>query len=107
MPTHAPVHQIKPGWSAVDIPGLAGRTAVVTGASSGIGYQIARQLAAHGAHVILASRDADRAAQAARAITRNHPWPAPRHAYSTWAAWNPSTASLRGSVTATASWTCW
>ena len=73
MPTHAPVHQIKPGWSAVDIPGLAGRTAVVTGASSGIGYQIARQLAAHGAHVILASRDADRAAQAARAITAESP----------------------------------
>lgn len=32
--------------------GFAGKTAIVTGAASGIGAEIARQLAAHGAHVL-------------------------------------------------------
>jgi len=73
MPTDTPVHRIKAGWSAADIPGLAGRIAVVTGASSGIGYEIARRLAAHGAHVVLACRDANRAAQAASAIRAQSP----------------------------------
>src|SRR5512132_401878 len=36
---------------------LAGRTAIVTGASKGIGAEIARQLAKAGARVALASRD--------------------------------------------------
>jgi NAD(P)-dependent dehydrogenase (short-subunit alcohol dehydrogenase family) len=51
-------------WTAANIPALTGRTAVVTGASSGIGYEIAVQLAAHGAHVVLASRDRTRTADA-------------------------------------------
>jgi len=38
---------------------LAGRTALVTGASRGIGESIARLLAAHGAHVICSSRKQD------------------------------------------------
>jgi NAD(P)-dependent dehydrogenase (short-subunit alcohol dehydrogenase family) len=73
MPMETAVHQIKPGWSAADIPALAGRTAVITGASSGIGYEIARQLAARRAHVVLACRNADRGAQAARQITAESP----------------------------------
>jgi NAD(P)-dependent dehydrogenase (short-subunit alcohol dehydrogenase family) len=64
---------IKPGWSAADIPCLAKRTAVVTGAGSGIGYGIARQLAVRRAHVILAGRDTDRAERAARQITAESP----------------------------------
>ncbi len=59
---------IRRGWTAADIPDLTGRTAVVTGASSGTGYEIALALAARGAHVVLASRDHDRTAAAAARI---------------------------------------
>jgi NAD(P)-dependent dehydrogenase (short-subunit alcohol dehydrogenase family) len=38
------------------VPDLSSRTALVTGASRGIGYQLAKQLAAAGAHVIAAAR---------------------------------------------------
>lgn len=37
---------MKAGWGVTDIPDLTGRTAIVTGASGGIGYEIAAVLAA-------------------------------------------------------------
>jgi NAD(P)-dependent dehydrogenase (short-subunit alcohol dehydrogenase family) len=55
-------------WTAADIPDQAGRIAVVTGANTGLGYEIARVLAAHGAHVVLACRDTDKARLAADRI---------------------------------------
>ena len=57
-----------PGWTAADIPDLTGRRAVVTGASSGLGLETARVLAAHGAHVVMTSRDPVRAEQAVRRV---------------------------------------
>ena len=48
---------------------LAGRTAVVTGSSSGIGEAIARVLAASGAHVVVSGRDAEKANRVVAAIT--------------------------------------
>lgn len=41
------------------------RVALVTGATRGIGFETARQLASHGVHVLLAGRDRDKAVEAA------------------------------------------
>ena len=56
-------------WTRDSIGSLAGQTAVVTGASSGIGLETARWLAASGASVVLACRDRDRGARAAEQMT--------------------------------------
>lgn len=55
-------------WTAADIPRLDGRLAIVTGASSGVGYATALELAAHGAHVVLASRNETATREAAARI---------------------------------------
>ena len=44
-------------WTAADLPDLTGRTAVVTGATSGIGRETALALSEHGARILLAVRD--------------------------------------------------
>jgi NAD(P)-dependent dehydrogenase (short-subunit alcohol dehydrogenase family) len=61
------------GWKADDIPDLSGRTAVVTGANSGLGYDTALQLATHGAHTVLACRGLDKGSDAAARILDRHP----------------------------------
>jgi NAD(P)-dependent dehydrogenase (short-subunit alcohol dehydrogenase family) len=44
-------------WTQNDVPSLSGKTIVITGANSGIGYESARICAENGAHTILACRD--------------------------------------------------
>ena len=56
------------GWTADDIPDQHGRTAVVTGANGGLGLVTARDLAAKGAHVVLAARNPDKTTSAVAAI---------------------------------------
>jgi NAD(P)-dependent dehydrogenase (short-subunit alcohol dehydrogenase family) len=47
---------------------LSGKTAVVTGASAGLGIETCRSLASVGAHVVMAVRDADKGRDAAATI---------------------------------------
>jgi NAD(P)-dependent dehydrogenase (short-subunit alcohol dehydrogenase family) len=54
---------------ATDLFDLSGKTALITGASRGIGKAIAQLLAQHGAHVIISSRKVEGCAAVAEEIT--------------------------------------
>jgi NAD(P)-dependent dehydrogenase (short-subunit alcohol dehydrogenase family) len=60
-------------WTIADIPDQTGRTAVVTGANTGLGYETAAALAAKGAQVVLAVRNLEKGKAAAGQITRATP----------------------------------
>jgi NAD(P)-dependent dehydrogenase (short-subunit alcohol dehydrogenase family) len=52
-----------------DIPEQSGRVALVTGANSGLGFEVARTLALHGAAVVLGCRDREKGQEAAARIS--------------------------------------
>lgn len=58
----------KSTWTFDSIPEQTGRTVIVTGANTGIGYETARALARKGARVTLACRDMKKATDAAARI---------------------------------------
>ena len=60
-------------WTAADIPDQTGRRAIVTGANSGLGFETALALAAHGAEVTLAVRDTGKGEAAADQIRSRAP----------------------------------
>jgi hypothetical protein len=60
-------------WTIDDMPDLSGKTAIVTGANVGLGYETAKGLAARGAHTILACRNQEKGHAARDAIRAAHP----------------------------------
>eukprot|EP00978_Attheya_sp_CCMP212_P004335 scaffold9460_cov43-Attheya_sp.AAC.1 len=61
------------GFSDGDIPDLSGRTALVTGASSGLGLGVARSLARHGATVVVTARSKQKCTETLADITNHAP----------------------------------
>jgi NAD(P)-dependent dehydrogenase (short-subunit alcohol dehydrogenase family) len=55
-------------WTSADVPDQSGRTAVVTGSSSGLGLETAAVLAGRGSTVVLACRDLGKAERAAEQV---------------------------------------
>ena len=60
-------------WTTSDMPDLSGRTIVVTGANSGLGYEGSLAFAGKGAHVVMACRTAEKGASARAKIVAAHP----------------------------------
>ncbi len=55
-------------WTAEEIPDQSGKLAIVTGANSGLGLVASRELARHGAEVVMACRSTEKGEAAAREI---------------------------------------
>ena len=60
-------------WTTAELPSLAGKTALVTGANRGLGLEITAGLAGAGATVVMACRDAGKAQAAAAEVRRRVP----------------------------------
>lgn len=60
-------------WTENDIPDQTGRVTLVTGANGGLGLETAKDLAAKGAHVIMAARNQDKAREALDQIRDDTP----------------------------------
>jgi NAD(P)-dependent dehydrogenase (short-subunit alcohol dehydrogenase family) len=60
-------------WTEAEIPDLGGRTAIVTGANTGLGLETARALAEKGATVVLAVRNLEKGRAAIEWITARRP----------------------------------
>lgn len=60
-------------WTTADIPDQTGRTAVITGANSGLGFETALALAAKGAQVVLTVRNPGKGNEAAASIATISP----------------------------------
>lgn len=62
--------RIPKGWSASDIPDLSGKRFVITGATSGIGLEAARELVRAGGEIIIAARNPIKAERTVLALGR-------------------------------------
>jgi len=60
-------------WTIDQVPDLSGKTIVVTGGNSGLGYESVKAFAMKAAEVILASRSAEKGEEAKSAILKDFP----------------------------------
>ena len=60
-------------FTFADIPDQTGRTFLITGANTGIGFTASRELAGRGARVLMACRSADKARAAQQQIAQDYP----------------------------------
>src|SRR2546421_4720619 len=60
-------------WNSEQVPDQRGRTAIVTGANSGLGLATACELARHGASVVMACRDLAKGARAKQELEAQVP----------------------------------
>lgn len=56
-----------------NIPSMADKTVVITGANSGIGFEAAKMMAAKGAHIIMACRNLEKSGEALQLVKRESP----------------------------------
>lgn len=66
-------NQPKPDWGLADMPSQEGRIFLVTGGTSGMGYEDAKALAAAGAQVVIAARNPERGQEAIDQMMREVP----------------------------------
>lgn len=62
-----------PKWTAKDIPDMSGKTILITGANSGIGFEAARALAVVNARVVMACRNQQKGQRAQQRILEETP----------------------------------
>lgn len=60
-------------WDESQVPDMQGKTIVITGANSGIGYEAATILAGRGAEIVMAVRNYEKGQKALQAIQNVHP----------------------------------
>ena len=57
-------------WKPNQLPNLSGKTYVITGANSGLGFEASKMLVAKGANIVMVCRSAERSEGARNALTR-------------------------------------
>jgi hypothetical protein len=60
-------------WSITDIPSQKGKVVIITGANSGLGFEITKTLAKKGAEVVMACRNQEKAEEAKEEILKESP----------------------------------
>ena len=64
---------MKDNWTTINIPDLTGKTIIVTGGNSGLGFESVKVFTEKGAHVVLSCRSVDKGEKAKTEILLKHP----------------------------------
>ena len=60
-------------WIEQKVPDLTGKTIIITGANSGLGFEVTKAFASKGAQVVMACRNAQKAEEAKSEVLKLHP----------------------------------